>query len=582
MCQCTTCTHAMFEGKNIHYSSVDNKPLCSFSTKVCNQRRLNGYAFCVRHILEDFTAPFKRCGYVAKSSNQMCTQPIPKNEERIYCNNHMQVLGMLPKKERKPKKEKDNKNANKDSKLSFGDRVKTKFNVKKSVGVTKPKTENISVNIDDPYDPYAFSDPVAETPCMLSNSSSSSLPSPNTEIKSVPPSPGYVPPKTPSNEGTSTIAKLYPELAEKLEKIKPKTVEPKVKSRMRNSHNMKFNKLQTKIAQNRIKDKLRKSQENSHFNEGLQTLQARSNLESVTSSTVINNSNTNNNINYSDEQVRFPMVPPPYNGSVIPPPLVGASPHLLGYKTTDHPNIQQIPQEPHGLPPPYPRVACGQPYGVPRTSNVVVHSNDQHPVIAAPALTPAPVVPCAAAPYNLPPPPPYIPPKPPKRPPSPVLPVLCEKPQRLKCLLLEKEAKRRLKRDSSVKYYSFHARRKISNHILINQGICSSDEESEDEDVDMLPWQPNWFCPSSDDDNNDEDEPDEDFSDLRTTKLALLRSRLRRQCHQCRTATRGNTTVKKSSNLEVLALIKAAKEEPRASVRCIQEILRKPRKAIDK
>ena len=74
---------AMYEGKNIHYSpTADRKPLCSFSGKICNQRRLNHYGFCVRHILEDPTAPFKRCAYVAKSSRQTCTQPIPKNEDR--------------------------------------------------------------------------------------------------------------------------------------------------------------------------------------------------------------------------------------------------------------------------------------------------------------------------------------------------------------------------------------------------------------------------------------------------------------------------------------------------------------------
>ena len=72
----------MYEGKHIHFSQTDQKPLCSFSGKVCNQRRLNNYGFCVRHILEDPEAPFKRCAYVAKSSRQTCTQPIPKAEER--------------------------------------------------------------------------------------------------------------------------------------------------------------------------------------------------------------------------------------------------------------------------------------------------------------------------------------------------------------------------------------------------------------------------------------------------------------------------------------------------------------------
>ncbi|RMC18467.1 hypothetical protein DUI87_04356 [Hirundo rustica rustica] len=71
--------------------------------KLCKQRRLNGYAFCIRHVLEDKTAPFKQCEYVAKYNSQRCTNPIPKSEDRRYCNSHLQVLGFIPKKERKKK-----------------------------------------------------------------------------------------------------------------------------------------------------------------------------------------------------------------------------------------------------------------------------------------------------------------------------------------------------------------------------------------------------------------------------------------------------------------------------------------------
>ncbi|XP_023698365.2 INO80 complex subunit D-like isoform X1 [Paramormyrops kingsleyae] len=98
-------SHVMFEGKHIHFSEVDNKPLCSYSPKLCKQRRLNGYAFCIRHVLEDKTAPFKQCEYVAKYNSQRCTNPIPKSEDRRYCNSHLQVLGFIPKKERKKKQE---------------------------------------------------------------------------------------------------------------------------------------------------------------------------------------------------------------------------------------------------------------------------------------------------------------------------------------------------------------------------------------------------------------------------------------------------------------------------------------------
>ncbi|XP_019632217.1 PREDICTED: LOW QUALITY PROTEIN: INO80 complex subunit D-like [Branchiostoma belcheri] len=105
---------SMYQGKHIHYSEVDNKPLCSYSPKLCKQRRLNGYAFCIRHVLEDRSAPFKQCEFVAKYNNQRCTNPIPKSQDRNYCNSHLQVMGLAPKKERrktskeKVKKESDN------------------------------------------------------------------------------------------------------------------------------------------------------------------------------------------------------------------------------------------------------------------------------------------------------------------------------------------------------------------------------------------------------------------------------------------------------------------------------------------
>ena len=73
----------MYVGSNVHFSSQDGKPLCSYSQKLCKQRRLNGFAFCIRHVLEDPTCAFKQCSYVAKYNSKQCTNPIPKNEDRV-------------------------------------------------------------------------------------------------------------------------------------------------------------------------------------------------------------------------------------------------------------------------------------------------------------------------------------------------------------------------------------------------------------------------------------------------------------------------------------------------------------------
>lgn len=262
----------MYEGKNLHYSPVDQKPLCSFSGKVCNQRRLNKYGFCVRHILEDHNAPFKRCAYVAKSSRQTCTQPIPKNEEREYCNNHMQVLGMLPKKERKPKKEKEKAPYSAlvpqqtQTSHHVSDSVMLQNKVKPRLTIGGFKTKLVSskqqLSTDDVDDVYAFpADSSDKSSTVSTMITSVALPDTSSDSSKTVTYNTYTTTKSQSDSGSSSLAKIYPELAEKLEKIKPR-VEPKVKGKVKSSRTM--NSLQTKIAQNKIKDKLKRNQGSSN------------------------------------------------------------------------------------------------------------------------------------------------------------------------------------------------------------------------------------------------------------------------------------------------------------------------------
>ncbi|XP_078376847.1 uncharacterized protein LOC144660154 isoform X3 [Oculina patagonica] len=119
-------TNVMFEGKNIHSSPLDGKLLCSYSEKLCKQRRLNGYAFCIRHVLEDKNAPFKQCQFVAKYNGHQCTNPIPFAEDRIYCNSHLQVLGIVPKKVRRKKP---------------GEGVESEVNSSSSISESKGRTD---------------------------------------------------------------------------------------------------------------------------------------------------------------------------------------------------------------------------------------------------------------------------------------------------------------------------------------------------------------------------------------------------------------------------------------------------------
>lgn len=41
---------------------------------------MDGYAHCVKHILEDPTAPFAQCEHVAKNTSKRCSLPVPLKE----------------------------------------------------------------------------------------------------------------------------------------------------------------------------------------------------------------------------------------------------------------------------------------------------------------------------------------------------------------------------------------------------------------------------------------------------------------------------------------------------------------------
>ncbi|GFU54529.1 KAT8 regulatory NSL complex subunit 2 [Nephila pilipes] len=54
---------------------------CKYIHRYCNQTRLDGYDYCIRHILEDKTAPFRQCIYVNQPNKKRCTNAAPKIEK---------------------------------------------------------------------------------------------------------------------------------------------------------------------------------------------------------------------------------------------------------------------------------------------------------------------------------------------------------------------------------------------------------------------------------------------------------------------------------------------------------------------
>ncbi|CAL1533161.1 unnamed protein product [Lymnaea stagnalis] len=718
----------MYEGKNIHYSSTDSKLLCSFSGKLCNQRRLNGYGFCIRHILEDPNAPFKQCAYVAKSSNQMCTQAIPKHEERRYCNNHMQVLGMLPKKERK-KKDKPITVPEIKQPLVISGGIKAKFSLSSAKDNSVPIFKS-NPTADDPDDPYAFPD--AGPTDNKTNAGSGNIPLSSDSIlgKSLQSGQGFVRSASDISNtsglmaGGSMIAKYYPELAEKLEKMRAKP-EPKTtaKSRARSSRTM--NKLQTKIAQNKINEKLRKSHELSQTDSNSSPLQISSPEQSfglehspspgsgfspASSHTFSPQASTsapfsanlmlanfeqghsaqdipplphvdtsflatlaaqdnlgfqNSGVGETDRLVTShtpPRLPPPYPGSstLSTPcslassdlPVSAFSPQtnlncviesLSSARSPQRTAITQVgPSGPSSLSsltfiPVNPRQTSLQTTSA--SSSFLPLTSSSFPASSAPSyhfttnlnttgvklpnhmtssvapqnvdifsllslnsklsmdsaqslMLPSPNT--LAAHLSLPPPPPYVPPAPQQHkvtsaalstpPVTKVTPAVVStvaskrsiphtKLHKLNGILSEKAAKKKLKSDLAVKFYSFYAKRKISNHCMMGPYLCSSDDDSEDEDIDMLPWQRDVFSASSDEEADSDDELENDVPmGMRPTKISLLKTRLRRQWCQAKHAYKINSAVRKNNNQATLALIRTARDSAACAVRALWQI----------
>lgn len=56
--------------------------LCNYQHRPCMQNRLTGYDYCIRHILEDKTAPFKQCSYIYPKNGKRCSNAASKLERK--------------------------------------------------------------------------------------------------------------------------------------------------------------------------------------------------------------------------------------------------------------------------------------------------------------------------------------------------------------------------------------------------------------------------------------------------------------------------------------------------------------------
>jgi len=72
----------------------DHKQLCSYIHRICLQNKLDGFDYCIRHILVDKGAPFKQCSFIHPISSKRCPNAARKTERRdsTLCPWHIKKL----------------------------------------------------------------------------------------------------------------------------------------------------------------------------------------------------------------------------------------------------------------------------------------------------------------------------------------------------------------------------------------------------------------------------------------------------------------------------------------------------------
>ncbi|XP_053408818.1 KAT8 regulatory NSL complex subunit 2-like [Mercenaria mercenaria] len=81
---------------------------CMYSHRVCMQNRLEGYEYCLKHILEDKNAPFKQCSYTSGKLGKRCTNASPKSDRKDgYCVEHARRAMLIRQRTARKKRPKE-------------------------------------------------------------------------------------------------------------------------------------------------------------------------------------------------------------------------------------------------------------------------------------------------------------------------------------------------------------------------------------------------------------------------------------------------------------------------------------------
>ncbi|XP_048523753.1 KAT8 regulatory NSL complex subunit 2 isoform X2 [Dendroctonus ponderosae] len=69
---------------------LHNKRHCAYESYQCSHLTIDGYKYCVKHILNDKNAPYKQCNFIYQNNSKRCHLPAPKSDRKDYgyCNEH--------------------------------------------------------------------------------------------------------------------------------------------------------------------------------------------------------------------------------------------------------------------------------------------------------------------------------------------------------------------------------------------------------------------------------------------------------------------------------------------------------------
>lgn len=68
---------------------------CSYPHRACMRNKLEGFDYCIRHILEDRNAPYKQCSYVSSRTGHKCPEAALKTEKRERSFDHFVNISVI-------------------------------------------------------------------------------------------------------------------------------------------------------------------------------------------------------------------------------------------------------------------------------------------------------------------------------------------------------------------------------------------------------------------------------------------------------------------------------------------------------